>query len=106
VNTDVAHFAQVTCGEALGRAEVDINDVELFVSHQPMSWYTAYMEDSLGLRDDIAFSTFEEFANINSPSVVANLFEARRAGRLERGTRVLSYCPAAGYTYGAVALRW
>jgi 3-oxoacyl-[acyl-carrier-protein] synthase-3 len=106
VNTDVAHYAQVTCSEALGRAEVELRDVDLFVSHQPMSWYTAYMEDSLGLRNGIAFSTFEEYANINSPSVVANLFEARRAGRLARGSRVLSYCPAAGYTYGAVALRW
>ena len=106
VNADVAHYAEVTCTEALGRAEIGLTDVELFVSHQPMSWYTAYMEDTLGLRDGIAFSTFEEYANVNSASVVANLFEARRTGHIDRGTRVLMYCPAAGYTYGAAVVRW
>jgi 3-oxoacyl-[acyl-carrier-protein] synthase-3 len=106
VTTDVARYAKITCGEALDRAELTLGDIELFVSHQPMSWYTAYMEDTLGLADGIAFATFEEYANINSPSVTASLYEARRAGRVQRGTKVLLYCPAAGYTYGAVAMSW
>ncbi len=106
VNAQVAEYATLTAAEALGRAGWSIDEIELFVSHQPMSWFTAYMEDTLGLADGVAFSTFEEYANINSSSVTASLCEAKRAGRLERGTRALIYCPAAGYTYGSVALRW
>lgn len=106
VNADVARYATETTSEVLRVAEAELDDVELFVTHQPMSWFRPYMEDTLGLRDGVAFDTFEEYANINSPSVTASLHEARRAGRLERGTRALIYCPAAGYTYGAVSLRW
>ena len=106
VNGEVARYAEITVAEALARAQRSLDDVELFVTHQPMSWFGAYMEDTLGLRDGVAFDSFEEYANINSPSITASLHEARRAGRLERGTRALIYCPAAGYTYGAVALRW
>lgn len=106
VNADVARYAVETTEEVLRAAETRLDDVELFVTHQPMSWFRPYMEDTLGLRDGVAFDTFEEYANINSPSVTASLHEARRAGRLDRGTRALLYCPAAGYTYGAVSLRW
>jgi 3-oxoacyl-[acyl-carrier-protein] synthase-3 len=106
VNSEVADHARTTTAEALARAEVGLEDVELFVTHQPMSWFGPYMEDTLGLRDGVAFDTFEEYANINSPSVTASLHEARRAGRLERGTRTLIYCPAAGYTFGSAVLRW
>ena len=106
INGEVAEHAETTCKEALQGAEMRLQDVELFVSHQPMSWYTAHMEDTLGLADGIAFDTFEEYANINSASVTASLYEARRAGRTARGRPVLLFCPAAGYTYCAVAMRW
>lgn len=98
--------ARVVCGEALERAELRIEDLDLFVSHQPMSWYTAFIEESLGLRDGIAFDTFEEYANVNSVSICASLHHARRAGRAGAGTRALIFGPAAGYTFAAVAIRW
>ena len=106
VNADVAEYAKITTAEALGKAERRIEDVEIFISHQPMSWFRPYMEDTLGLADGVAYDTFEEYANINSPSVTASIHEARKEGRLRRGANTLLYCPAAGYTYGAVAMRW
>ncbi len=106
VNADVATYAKSTCKTVLEQIGWEIADVELFVSHQPMSWFTPYMEDTLGLADGVGFSTFEEYANINSASVTASLHAAKQAGRLVPGTRVLLYCPAAGYTYAAMALQW
>jgi 3-oxoacyl-[acyl-carrier-protein] synthase III len=106
VNREVAQHAVVTTAEALARAEMRLRDVELFATHQPMSWYGAFMDDVLGLADGVSCSSFEDYANVNSASLPASLHDARRAGRLPRGSRVLLFCPAAGYTYGAVAMRW
>jgi 3-oxoacyl-[acyl-carrier-protein] synthase-3 len=106
VNGEIAAHALLTCEEALGRVEMRLGDVEVFISHQPMSWYRAFMEDVLALPDGVAFDTFEEYANVNSASLPSALYVARRSGVVGAGKRVLLYCPAAGYTYGAIALRW
>lgn len=106
VNREVADHARVTSTEALAKAEMRLEEVELFATHQPMSWYGAFMDDVLGLADGVSASSFEEYANVNSASLPASLHEAEKAGRLGRGASVLLFCPAAGYTYGAVAMRW
>ncbi len=98
--------ARVVCNEALERAELRVDELDLFVSHQPMSWYTAFIEESLGLRDGVAFDTFEEYGSVNSVSICASLHHARASGRLGAGRRLLMFGPAAGYTFAAVAIRW
>jgi len=103
---ELRSYARVVCNEALERAEMRVDELDLFVSHQPMSWYTPFIEESLGLRDGIAFDTFEEYGSVNSVSISASLHHARKAGRVGAGRRVLLFGPAAGYTYAAVAIRW
>jgi 3-oxoacyl-[acyl-carrier-protein] synthase-3 len=103
---EIADRARVVCREALARAEMTIDEVELLVSHQPMAWYGAFLSDVLGLRDGVYFDAFEEYACINSAGIAASLHEARLAGRLEPGTRALIFSPAAGYVFGAAAVRW
>ncbi|MFO0618632.1 MAG: 3-oxoacyl-[acyl-carrier-protein] synthase III C-terminal domain-containing protein [Polyangiaceae bacterium] len=103
---DLQRYAPVVVEEALGRAGMTIDDVDVFISHQPMAWYPEFIEETLGLRAGAMFHTFEEYANVNSPSLTASLHHALLAGRVAPGTRVLFFGPAAGYTYGAVALRW
>ncbi len=103
---ELEHYATLVCAEALGRAGMRVEDLDLFVSHQPMSWYAAFLDDVLGLRDGVTCTSFEEYASINSASVTASLHEAGRAGRTRRGDRVLVFTPGAGYTYAAMALTW
>ncbi len=98
--------ARALCDEVLTRANVRIEDIDAFVTHQPMNWFAAFMEDVLGLRDGVACTTFEEYANINSASVTATLHDALAQGRIMRGSRVLIFCPGAGYTYGAAVITW
>jgi len=92
--------------EALARGEMALDEVDVVLSHQPMSWYGELMADTLGLKDDVVFHTFEEYANINSASLAASLHHARKAGRIRDGSNVLFFCPAAGYVFGAAAVRW
>ncbi len=103
---ELRDYARTVCQEALERAGLRIDQIDAFVSHQPMSWYAAFMSDSLGLRDGVSFDTFEEYASINSVSISASLHHARRVGHVGPGKNVLLFGPAAGYTYGAAAIRW
>lgn len=104
--SEIASQAPIVCEEALRRAELRLEDIDLFVSHQPMAWYTAFIADVLGLRDEVLFDSFLEYANVNSASITATLHEARRHERIRPGSNVLVFGPAAGYTYGAMAMRW
>ncbi len=99
------HATQV-CEEALARMEMRREDLDIFIAHQPMSWNRALMEDMLGLPDGVAYDTFEEYASINSAGIPASIHEARRLGRIQKGSKVLLFGPAAGYTYAAMAMRW
>ncbi len=103
---ELASRAEKLCAETLAAAEMRVEDIEVFLSHQPMSWYSALMSDTLGLRDGVAFDTFEEYGNVNSTSLGASMHHARKEGRLQRGTRTLLFNPAAGYTYAGAAIRW
>jgi 3-oxoacyl-[acyl-carrier-protein] synthase III len=103
---NIAQQACTVSDAALLAAEMGRGELDIFISHQPMGWFRAFMEDTLELPDGKAFDTFEEYANINSASVPASIFEARRTGRIGPGKKVLLFCPAAGYTFGAVAIQW
>lgn len=102
----IAENCRTVCDEALARMEMRRDEIDVFIGHQPMSWNRALMEDILELRDGVAFDTFEEYANINSAGISATLYEARKSGRIKKGSKVLVFGPAAGYTYSAAAIQW
>lgn len=103
---EIAHNARVVCAEALDKAEMRREDVDVCLHHQPMNWYGAFLADVLGLADNVVFDTFEEYANINAAGTPASLHHARLAGRVRPGSNVLMFGPAAGYTFAAMAIRW
>jgi len=103
---DLQRYAPIVVGEALAHADMRLEDVDVFISHQPMAWYPEFIEETLGLRAGVMFHTFEEYANVNSPSLTASLHGAIAAGKVGAGSRVLFFGPAAGYTYAAAALTW
>jgi 3-oxoacyl-[acyl-carrier-protein] synthase III len=106
VMAGIADHCIRVCDEALARIEMRRDELDLFIAHQPMSWNRAFMEDVLELRDGVAFDTFEEYASINSAGISVSLQEAIRSGRIKKGSKVLLFGPAAGYTYAAMAMRW
>lgn len=106
VMADLSKYALMVCNQALRKAEMRMEDVELFITHEPISWSGAYMKDVLGLRDEVAFSVYREYANISSSYIPAALHHALREGQLKKGTKLLIFGPAAGYVYGAAAMTW
>jgi 3-oxoacyl-[acyl-carrier-protein] synthase-3 len=104
--SEVGDHAKKVCGRALWSAEAQMDDIDVFVTHHPMNWFVAFMEDTLGLKDGITVSTFEDYASVNLACVPASLARGVREGRIAPGKRVLLFCPGAGYTYGAAVIRW
>lgn len=104
--SQIAENAPIVCGEALGRAEMRVEDLDVFVTHQATYWQSSFMEDVLGVKPGVGFETFEEYANINSAGIPASVCHARRDGRIAKGKKVLLFGPAAGYTYAAAAIHW
>jgi 3-oxoacyl-[acyl-carrier-protein] synthase-3 len=106
VMSEVGDHAKKVCGRAMWSAEVKLDDIDVFVTHHPMNWFVAFMEDTLGLRDGMAVSSFDEYASVNSACVPASLHRGVKEGRIAPGKRILMFCPGAGYTYGAAVMRW
>jgi 3-oxoacyl-[acyl-carrier-protein] synthase III len=106
VMSEVGDHAKKVCGKALWQAEARMEDIDVFVTHHPMNWFVAFMEDTLGLKEGVTISTFEDYASVNSACVPASLARGVREGRITPGKHVLLFCPGAGYTYGAAVIRW
>ena len=106
VMAEIAENARVVCHEAMKRAEWTTDAIDIVIPHQPMSWFSAFPEDVLELRDGVIYDTFEEYASINSASISTSLYHARLAGKVKKGTKLLLFGPAAGYRFAAVSVRW
>ena len=102
----IAENAPIVCQEALGRAEMTVDELEVFITHQATYWQSSFMEDVLGVPPGVGFETFEDYANINSAGIPTSVFHARQQGKIGPGRKVLLFGPAAGYTYAAAAIRW
>jgi len=102
----IAENAPIVCAEALERAEIPLDDLDVFITHAATYWQTSFMADTLGLRPGVPFEKFEEYANINSAGIPTAVQHARLEGRIQKGGRVLLFGPAAGYTYAAAAIVW
>jgi 3-oxoacyl-[acyl-carrier-protein] synthase-3 len=106
VMSEIAENAWTACIAVLERMGIPLEELDIMIAHQPMSWNSAFMADVLGLADGVVFDTFEEYANINSAGITASIHEARRIGRIRKGSKVLLFGPSAGYTYAAMAIHW
>jgi 3-oxoacyl-[acyl-carrier-protein] synthase-3 len=106
VNAQTVERAPSVCKKALEAAGLRMSDVDVFVTHQPIRWFGTLLLDVLGLPSEVLVDSFEEYANVNSACIPASLALGLSAGRIRRGSRVLVFGPAAGYTFGAAAIRW
>ncbi len=99
-------FCRMTCLEALASAKLSIEQVDLFVCNQSMSWFAGACRGALGLPEEKLVQTFDDLANIGGAAILVNIDAARRRARLKRGDVVLIYSPAAGFTRAASVVRW
>lgn len=82
------------------------DDLDLFVSHQANRRIIQAASDKLGLHRDKVIINIERFGNTTAATIPLALNDAVCAGRLRKGNLVLLASVGAGFTVGAVLLRW
>ena len=81
-------------------------DLDLFVSHQANRRIILSASEKLGLDPAKVVINIERFGNTTAATIPLALNDAVCSGRLKKGNLVLLASVGAGFTVGAVLLRW
>ena len=90
----------------LERNGLEPSELDLFVSHQANRRIITAAAERLGLPDSKIVINLERFGNTTGATIPLALADAVADGRLRRGDLVLLASVGAGFTVGAVLLRW
>jgi 3-oxoacyl-[acyl-carrier-protein] synthase-3 len=90
----------------LSRNGIDASEIDLFVSHQANRRIIAAAADRLGLPEEKVIINLEMYGNTTAATIPLALADAVAQGRLTRGDLVLLASVGAGFTVGAVLMRW
>jgi 3-oxoacyl-[acyl-carrier-protein] synthase-3 len=90
----------------LERNGLDASELDLFVSHQANRRIITAAAERLGLPDSKVVINLEMYGNTTAATIPLALADAVREGRLTRGDLVLLASVGAGFTVGAVLLKW
>lgn len=91
---------------ALEKAGLKGEQVDLLVPHQANIRIIEATANHANIPMDRVYVNVDRFGNTSSASIPIALDEARQCGRLEPGMIVLLVTFGAGFTWGAIALRW
>jgi 3-oxoacyl-[acyl-carrier-protein] synthase-3 len=94
------------CRRVLDRNGIKPCAIDLFVPHQASSRIIRHAAEKLGLRDDKVVINLDRFGNTTAGTIPLAMNDALESGRLKRGDLVLLASVGAGFTVGAVLLRW
>jgi 3-oxoacyl-[acyl-carrier-protein] synthase-3 len=82
------------------------NDIDLFVSHQANRRIITSAAERLGLPPEKVVINIERFGNTTAATIPLALNDAVSDGRVKKGDRVLLASVGAGFTVGAMLMRW
>jgi 3-oxoacyl-[acyl-carrier-protein] synthase III len=94
------------CARVLQKYGVDPSEVDLFVSHQANRRIIQAAADRLGFPECKVVINLERFGNTTGATIPLALADAVAEGRIKHGSLVLLTSVGAGFTVGAVLLRW
>jgi 3-oxoacyl-[acyl-carrier-protein] synthase-3 len=92
--------------EAIERAGLTLEEIDLFVYHQANGRILSAVGRKLGLDPDRVVDCIRGYGNTSAASIPIALCEARGAGRLFAGARVLVGAFGAGFIWGAAVIEW
>jgi 3-oxoacyl-[acyl-carrier-protein] synthase-3 len=94
------------CERLLKRNGLTANDIDLFVSHQANRRIITSAAERLGLPLEKVVINIERFGNTTAATIPLALNDALLEGRVKKGDRVLLASVGAGFTVGAMLMRW
>jgi 3-oxoacyl-[acyl-carrier-protein] synthase-3 len=90
----------------LERNGIETSEIDLFVSHQANRRIIQAAADRLGFPEDKVMINLEMYGNTTAGTIPLALADAVKQSRVKRGDLVLLASVGAGFTVGAVLLRW
>ncbi|MGB0091684.1 MAG: beta-ketoacyl-ACP synthase 3 [Solirubrobacteraceae bacterium] len=92
--------------EAVARAGLTLDDIDLFVFHQANARITRALGERLGLTPERIVDCIETLGNASSATLPVALAVAEQEGRLKPGARVLLSAFGAGFTWAGGVVEW
>ena len=92
--------------QALARAGLAANDIDLLVPHQANIRIIEATAKHAGIRMDKVFVNIDRYGNTSSASIPISLDEAIEQGRITEGTTVLMVAFGAGLTWASMIVRF
>jgi 3-oxoacyl-[acyl-carrier-protein] synthase-3 len=94
------------CERLLRRNNLTAADIDLFVSHQANRRIIMSAAERLGLPEEKVIINIERFGNTTAGTIPLALNDAVTSGKLKKGHTILLASVGAGFTVGAVLVRW
>jgi 3-oxoacyl-[acyl-carrier-protein] synthase-3 len=94
------------CDEALRRAGIEGQDIDLLVPHQANIRIIDATARHAGIPEDKVVVTVDRYGNTSAASIPMALADAEQSGRLVPGKVVLLVAFGAGFTWGSAVIRW
>ncbi len=101
----VSRMSEATV-QALDRAGLTIEEIDLFVYHQANARITRAVGERLGLPSERVVDCIEMLGNSSAATLPVALAGAALEGRLPTGSRVLLSAFGAGFVWGAGVVEW
>jgi 3-oxoacyl-[acyl-carrier-protein] synthase-3 len=92
--------------DAVERAGLGLDDIDLFVYHQANARITRALGERLGLGPERVVDCIETLGNSSAATLPLALSTAVRDGRLRPGSRILLSAFGAGFTWGGGVVDW
>jgi 3-oxoacyl-[acyl-carrier-protein] synthase-3 len=92
--------------EALVRAELTVDDIDLLVVHQANQRIIESAARRLGVPEEKVFINVDTIANTSSASIPLALHHAEQRGQLEPGNTVALAAFGGGFVWGAGIIKW
>ncbi len=93
-------------GEALRASNLKIEDIDLFLPHQANLRINQFAAAKLGVPEEKFYSNIQRYGNTTAASIPIALSEIVEQGTLREGDLLMMIAFGAGFTWGAIVIRW
>ena len=95
-----------TVASILERADLSLDDVDLFVFHQANAYMLEHLRKKLGIEESKFFVSLEKSGNTVSSTIPIALSEAQMQGRLQSGMKIMLLGFGVGLSWGGLIVSW
>ena len=92
--------------EALRASNLKVEDIDLFLPHQANLRINQFAAAKLGVPEEKFYSNIQRYGNTTAASIPIALSEIVEQGTLREGDLLMMIAFGAGFTWGAIVIRW